>query len=109
MGTSLPPPEGVRLIPAIGRLKLRTSTPVGGVSNSVTLTVAVPVVPQFVVHLFFSPLQELSASTPTSVMNIRDFFEFILTPHDRIRQTAPDGPDGWESPRNTLAPGRIGS
>lgn len=98
------PVASVRLIPAIGRLKLRTSTPVGGVSNSVTLTVAVPVVPQFIVHLFFSPLQELRVTTAATVIHRRDFFEFIHAPHDRIRQTAPDGPDGWESPRNTLAP-----
>jgi len=61
--------------------------------------------PQFVVHAFFNPLQELSVRIAARAINRRDFLEFIGIPHNRIRQTAPDGPDGWESPRNTLAPG----
>jgi hypothetical protein len=43
------PVDGVRLMPTIGRLKLRTVVPVGGISKRVTFTVALLV--QFVVQL----------------------------------------------------------
>jgi hypothetical protein len=89
----------------MGRVKLSKFMPVGGVSYRVMLSVAVPLVVQFVTQVVFKPLQELSARRAASATNRREFFEFIGTPHDRIRQIAPDGPDGWESPADTLAPG----
>ena len=85
-------------------MKLTTEVFVGGVSEIVRLSDALPPPPQFVVHAFFTPLHELSVRITASAIHKRDFFEFIHTPHDRIWQTAPDGPDGWESPRHTVAP-----
>jgi hypothetical protein len=99
-----PPLDGVSVIPIIGIEKLTTDVFVGGVSEMVRLRVALPPPPQFVVHAFFNPLQELSIKIAAIAMNKRDFFEFIYIPQDWIRQTAPDGPDGWESPSNTVAP-----
>lgn len=98
------PLDGVSVIPIIGNEKLTTDVFVGGVSEMVRLRVALPPPPQFVVHAFFNPLHELSTKITVTTMNKRDFFEFIHIPQDWIRQTAPDGPDGWESPRNTVAP-----
>jgi hypothetical protein len=98
------PLEGVSVIPMMGKEKLTTVAFVGGVSEIVRLSEELPVPPpQFTVHGFFKPLQELKVNSAATTINKRDFFEFIDTPQDRIRQTAPDGPDGWESPRHTLS------
>lgn len=77
METGLPV-DGVRLMPTIGRVKLRTVTPVGGVSKSVTFTVALPVV-QFVVQVLLVPVQEASARAVKTRMS-SDHFEFMQTP-----------------------------
>ena len=77
MDTGLPL-DGVRLIPTIGNEKLRTVMPVGGVSKSVTFTEASPV--QFVVQLFFEPLQEVNARTAASTGRSNEHFEFMQTP-----------------------------
>lgn len=92
------PLEGVNVIPMIGKVKLTTEVLVGGVSEIVRLREELPVTVQLVVQAVFNPLQELKTKMAAKAINRRDFFEFMLTPHDRIRQTAPDGPDGWESP-----------
>ena len=92
-------------MPITGRVKLTTDAFVGGVSDIVMLTSASPPPPQFVVHTSPSPLHELRAKIAIAATMRRLFFEFILTPHDRIGQTAPDGPDGWESPKHTVAHG----
>ena len=78
MGTALPV-DGVRLMPTIGRLKLSTVTPLGGVSKSVMLTLASPVV-QFVVHLLLEPLQEASPRTAATTRRINVLFGFMQTP-----------------------------
>lgn len=77
METGLPV-DGVRLMPTIGRVKLRTVTPVGGVSKRVTFTVALPVV-QFVVQVLLVPVQEASARAVKTRMS-SDHFEFMQTP-----------------------------
>ena len=78
MGTGLPV-DGVRLMPTIGRLKLSTVTPLGGVSKSVMLTLASPVV-QFVVHLLLEPLQEASPRTAAITRRSNVLFGFMQTP-----------------------------
>jgi hypothetical protein len=99
------PVVGVSVIPTTGKVKLRMVVFAGGVSEMVRLSKELPLTVQFVMQVVFSPLQEFSVRKAARAANRRDFFEFIDTPHDRIRQTALDGPDGWESPRDTLAPG----
>jgi hypothetical protein len=65
-------------MPTIGKLKLSTVTPVGGVSKSVTLTVASPVW-QFVVHCLLLPLQDASARTAGNIRRSNEHFEFMQT------------------------------
>jgi hypothetical protein len=70
------PVDGVRVIPAIGRVKLRMDTPAGGRSERVILKFAWPP-PQPVEHPpFFKPLQDpnpITATNPTT-RNIAFFF-----------------------------------
>src|ERR1700739_4201228 len=103
METSLPL-EGVRLIPTIGRLKLKTLTPLGGVSYSVTFTIAFPVV-QFVVQVPpFFPLQEVSDRAPTTTKKFSLVFQFMQTPQENLDYRTLRG--GWPGnpPGNTLTP-----
>lgn len=102
METGLPV-DGVRLMPTIGKLKLRTFTPVGGVSKSVMLTVASPVV-QFVVHLVLEPLQEARGRTTRKIRRSNGRFEFIQTPQGDLA-TAPNGFGRQKSPRSHCNPG----
>jgi hypothetical protein len=53
---------------------------VGGVSEIVRLSLELPPPPQFVVHLFFNPLQELKVTIAAMTTKRRDFFEFIQHP-----------------------------
>jgi hypothetical protein len=45
------------------------------------------------------PLQEVSVRTAARVGNVSKALARMRTPHNRIRQTTSDGPDGWESPK----------
>jgi hypothetical protein len=74
------PFEGVSVIPMIGSEKLTILVLVGGVSEIVKLSLELPPPPQFVVHLFFNPLQELKVTIAAMTTKRRDFFEFIQHP-----------------------------
>lgn len=76
---------GVRLMPAIGRVKLKTLAPVGGVSYMVMVRFAVPG-PQPVTHPppLFRPLQEESKNVELRARRLRDHFERIGTPRNNF-------------------------
>src|SRR5215470_4061577 len=82
MDTSLPE-DGVRVIPAIGRLKLRRLVPAGSVSKIVTVTFAFPLPPQSVQGLL-GPLQEDNDIAATATRSVNPHFQFIEHPIDRI-------------------------
>ena len=106
MDTGLPV-DGVRLIPTIGKVKLRTLTPVGGVSKSVTFTVASPV-GQFVVHLFLEPVQEARGRTTRKMRGSNRRFEFIKHPNE-IWAPPPPALDVKSPPGHTVTLTRAGS
>jgi hypothetical protein len=78
------PEEEVSEIPTIGRVKLTTVVLVGGVSEMETLSMALPLPPQLVVHLFFVPLQDESDRIAANTAKTRYFLELMQTPHERL-------------------------
>ena len=81
------PDDGVKLMPTMGRVKLRISTPVGGVSYIVIERLALPPPPQFVVQVLFGPLQDDNDRAAIARRNRNAHFQFIEHPVDRIPQT----------------------
>jgi hypothetical protein len=98
-GTGLPE-EGVRVIPAIGSVKLSRVTPVGGVSNMVMLTLALPPPPPPPPPppLLFRPLQETSGRTAMPSISASKRFEFMHIPQVRIWMPPPSAWDDLEAP-----------
>src|SRR5208282_5572781 len=79
------PEEGVRLMPTIGRVKLNTLVPVGGVSLREIVKLALPLVVQFVVQTVdFEPQQEVRMNIAEMPRIRRERFEFMQTPHFRF-------------------------
>jgi phosphoribosylformylglycinamidine (FGAM) synthase-like amidotransferase family enzyme len=78
------PVEGVKLIPGIGRVKLSKSIPLGGVSKSVMLRVAFPVL-QFVVQRFLRPLQEFNETMPIAATNTNEYRKCMQNPATRAQ------------------------
>lgn len=74
------PVVGVRVIPEMGKRKLRTVTPVGGVSESVRFSVPL-LPPQFVTHRLCVPLQEESDRIAAKIAKTTYLLDFIQTPH----------------------------
>jgi hypothetical protein len=73
----------------MGRVKLITPTPAGGVSESVRLSVALPLTVQFVVQTaVLSPLQEVRMKIAEIPRRKRARFEFMQTPHVKIKHQA---------------------
>jgi hypothetical protein len=73
----------------MGRVKLITPTPAGGVSERVRLSVALPLTVQFVVQTaVFRPLQEVRAKIAEIPRIRRPRFEFMQTPHVKIKHQA---------------------
>jgi len=72
------PVFGVRVMPEMGNRKLSTVTPVGGVSDSVRLSVPL-FPPQFVTHRLCVPLQEDSARAAANTARSRYFLGFMQT------------------------------
>jgi hypothetical protein len=71
--------EGVRLMPTMGRLKLRMLVPVGGVSKIVMVTLALPLLLQLVQTLL-TPLQEDNDSAAIATTSVNALFQFIEHP-----------------------------
>jgi hypothetical protein len=70
----------------MGSVKLITPTPVGGVSERVRLSVALPLTVQFVVQVVFRPLQEVRAKIAEIPRIRRARLEFMQTPHVQIKR-----------------------
>ena len=79
------PDEGVKLMAAMGSVKLKRSTPVGGVSYIVMLRLALP--PPQVVQVLFGPLQEDNDKAAIATRSRNARFQFIGHPVDKIAQT----------------------
>jgi hypothetical protein len=84
------PLEGVRLIPAMGSVKLKMETPAGGRSNIEILRCALPVLQPVEHPPFFSPLHEANSSTAADKAKRNNAFIFIT--HPRCHRTAGKAP-----------------
>ena len=71
--------EGVRVIPAIGSVKLRRETPAGGRSYRVIFNCALPVLQPVEHPPLFNPLHD--ANTRTAADNAKRNNAFIFIPH----------------------------
>jgi hypothetical protein len=78
------PAADVREIPTMGSSILMTETPVGGLSEMESVTLALPPPPQLVTHALLTPLQEERAKIPHIAKMNRTHFEFIHHPTSRI-------------------------
>src|SRR5664279_478127 len=88
------PEEGVRLIPAIGSVKLSTEVPVGGVSYREIVRLAVPP-PQFETQgCVPKPLQEFKIATAQMASRPKNNFDFMRTPLLKL-ETRLDWAKGW--------------
>ena len=90
--------EGVRLIPEIGRVKLTTLTPIGGVSESVRLSVPFPVGVQLV-QAFFTPLHEESTNRQAQTRRSFKEMDFIQLPQGKFEQPVPADRMARRSPK----------
>ena len=73
------PEDGVKLMPAIGSVKLNTSAPMGGTSKMDIVRLALPP-PQFVTHGVCIPLHEVNKVIENVASRPRYHFDFIDTP-----------------------------
>jgi hypothetical protein len=80
------PDEGVKLMAAMGSVKLKMSTPMGGVSYIVMLSLALPP-PQFVMQVLFGPLQDDNDKAAIAMRSRNARLQFIEHPVDKIAQT----------------------
>jgi hypothetical protein len=84
------PVEGVRLIPAMGSVKLRMEAPAGGRSNIEILKFALPVLQPVEHPPFFSPLHDANSRTAADKVKRNNAFVFIT--HPRFHRTAGKSP-----------------
>src|SRR5215470_10390746 len=105
------PLEEVRVTALIGTLKVMKSTPAGGASRTVSVTLALPVWLQLplgqVLFLFGKPLQEASASISGKTMKRNATLRFIGSP--RLKLSSPRPRLTQRSPFMNVAPARLGS
>jgi hypothetical protein len=85
MFTSLPPVEGVRLIPLMVTANERMEVLGGGTKGnaaSVTFREAEPPPPQLTVQPLLTPLQDVRISALETARNAKTLLEFMQTPHE---------------------------
>lgn len=70
-------------MPTMGRLKLSAVVPAGGVSKIVMVTLALPLLLQFVWQVLFGPLQEASARAAIAARSSKELFQVIEHPMAR--------------------------
>jgi hypothetical protein len=100
------PLEGVSVIPMIGNEKLTTLAFVGGVSEIVKLSDALPPFGVQSVHGVFKPLHELTAKMAAIAKKKKLFLEFITYPRTGLNQTRPHRPNRCTSPREYCSAAR---
>lgn len=98
------PDFGERLMPAIGRVKLKRSIPVGGVSNKVIDTVALLEGQLVVQPPPCGPLQDASSSTKKNGNSESRRFEFMRAPTWELGASPPAAWDDLESPTGNCKP-----